>query len=206
MQGKRLVLHVRDRGQLGRGNVVIDRRGDEGAQRPEEAIVPADCGLWHGWNFPARWQTLKQLCQLKGLCTAPERLMLVLYRVALQTAHKAGICLAQRPEILVDAGQAMQRLRSGGFASVDRVGEAPRRLEIAGGGVLDHPVRFRQLAIELGQPEGLHTGRAVTVEGQQRIGIAGADLQQEKVPRLEGRHAERFAFGAGDQWERMGVL
>ena len=100
----------------------------------------------------------------------------------------------------------MQRLRPRGFAAMDRAGQAPGRLQIAGGGVLDHPVRFRQLAIELGQPEGLHTRRAITVEGQQRIGIAGADLQQEKMPRLERRHTERFAFGAGDQWERMGVL
>ena len=88
---------------------------------------------------------------------------------------------------------------------MDRAGQAPGRLQIAGGGVLDHPGRFRQLAIELGQPEGLHTGRAITVEGQQRIGIAGADLQQEKMPRLERGHPERFAFGAGDERERMGV-
>ena len=51
VQGKCLVLHVRDGGQLGRGDVVIARRAHKRAQRPEEAIVPADCGLWHALAF-----------------------------------------------------------------------------------------------------------------------------------------------------------
>ena len=187
-------------------DTVIARPAHKRAQRPEEAIIPPDCGLWDARHFPARWQIPYQLGQRKWRCTAPKRIMRLLHRVALQTAHKAGICLADPPEKLTGAGKQVQRLRAGRFAAMDRAGQAPGRLQIAGGGVLDHPVRFRQLAIELGQPEGLHTGRTITVEGQQRIGIARPDLQQEKMPRLERRHTEGFAFGAGDERERMGVL
>ena len=75
VQGKSLVLHVRDRPQLGLGHVVIARPAHKRAQRPEKAIVPPDCGLGDARHFPARWQIPYQLGQLKWRCTAPERLM-----------------------------------------------------------------------------------------------------------------------------------